>query len=198
MKKRILLLMSAALIITFASCADAGNQSPDTTVADTTAAEPEQTASPLEILTSVWGSYTEEEKFPVVGGDLTEEHMTENAPGIYGLDDPAALDNSLGFPAASVGAIDDAASMIHLMNANTFTCGVYHVTNSEDMEAATAAIKDNILGRHWMCGFPEKLVIFTVNDCIVSVFGHNEPVDTFKEKLTAAFESAQLVSEDAL
>ena len=81
--------------------------------------------SPLELLTTVWNSYGDDEKFPAGGGDMSEENMTTDAPGRFGIDDTAALDATLGFPAASAEKIDDAASLVHMMNANTFTCGAF-------------------------------------------------------------------------
>ena len=85
-----------------------------------------------------------------------------------------------------------------MLNQNTFTCGVYHVKNSADIEALAAKIKDNILARNWMCGFPDKLVIVTVGDYIVSVYGYTDLVDTFTAKLAAAYPSAKTVSDDPI
>ena len=96
-----------------------------------------------------------------------------------------------GFPKAEVGKLDDAASLLHMLNQNTFTCGVYHVKNSADIEALAAKIKDNILARNWMCGFPEKLVIMAVGDYIVSVFGAAELISTFTAKLTDSYGSVR-------
>ena len=59
-------------------------------------------------------------------------------------------------------------------------------------------MRENILARRWMCGFPEKLVIVTVGDYIVSVFGHADPVDTFTAKLAAAYPNAKTVSDDPI
>ena len=42
-----------------------------------------------------------------------------------------------------------------------------------------------------MCGFPEKLVILTVGDYIISVFGAAELINTFTEKLTSEYSSAK-------
>lgn len=36
------------------------------------------------------------------------------------------------------------------------------------------------MGRQWMCGFPDKLVVISVDDYLVSVFGNEELVNTFK------------------
>ncbi len=145
--------------------------------------------SALEILENVWDKYSPDDKFPAVGG--SPKHVKDDAPGKFDVKDADALDYDLGFPKASASEIDDAASLSHMMNQNTFTCGVYHVKNSGGAEALAGKIKDNILVRQWLCGFPEKLVILTVGDYVISVFGAGELIDTFTSKLTAAYGSAK-------
>ena len=120
------------------------------------------------------------------------------APGNYSMDDADLLDSSLGFPAAEAGKIDGAASLVHMMNLNTFTCGAFHVKDSADVAALCASLRENILDRHWMCGFPDKLVIVTVGDYVVSVYGYTDLVDTFTAKLAAAYPSAKTVSDDPI
>ena len=148
--------------------------------------------SPLELLTQVWNGYGDDDKFPAIGGDLSEEHMTDGAPGIFGVDDADMLDATLGFPAASAGQIDGAASLIHMMNANTCTGGAFHAADAGAAAELSAAIKDNVMQRQWMCGFPEKLVIVTVDDYIVSFFGTGSLTEKFKTQLTAAYGSAEV------
>lgn len=225
MKKMYALLLSAALVLSLAACANTGNDVPDSSDAAVTETEPEtvteteeetiaateeEATSPEEgegsesdsgaaaILTTVWDSYGEDEKFPAFGGNPSVDSLNTDGPAAYAPFDAEAMDSSLGFPSASLDKIDDAATLIHMMNANTFTCGVYHVADPEDTDATITALKDNILARQWMCGFPEKLVIYTVDDYIVAVFGHGEPVDTFTGKLTAVYASAQLISDDPI
>ena len=155
-------------------------------------------ASALELLETVWNSYSDDEKFPAAGGDYSEETMRDGAPGNFSMDDADLLDSSLGFPTAEAGKIDGAASLVHMMNLNTFTCGAFHAKESGDVTALCGALRENILARRWMCGFPEKLVIVTVGDYIVSVFGHADPVDTFTAKLAAAYPNAKTVSDDPI
>ena len=94
-------------------------------------------------------------------------------------------------PKAQASEIDDAASLMHMLNQNNFSCGVYHVKNSGNAETLAGKIKENILARQWLCGFPEKLVILNVGDYIVSVFGAAELTNTFTEKLSAEYSSAK-------
>ena len=153
------------------------------------AAAKEQAKSALEILEKVWSKYSTDEKFPATGG--SEKQMKEDMPGKFDVSDAEALDFELGFPKANASEIDDAASLMHMLNQNNFSCGVYHVKNSGDTAALAGKIRDNILNRQWLCGFPEKLVILTVGDYIVSVFGVAELTDTFTAKLSAGYSSAK-------
>lgn len=193
--KRLMAMITAALIsLSLAACG--GQKVPDGS--DASGDQNSSVKSSLELLTAVWDSYGEDEKFSAAGGDMSEENMTMDAPGTFSVDDAAALDATLGFPGADAGKIDDAASLMHMMNANTFTCGAFHLKNQEDAADISNAIKDNILNRQWMCGFPDKLVIVKADDYIVSFFGENEIVDTFKEKLSAAYDSAEIVCEEPI
>lgn len=213
MKKLFAIFLAALLALSLVACgnekSDGSDTSKDSNISD--ANKPNSDAdkpntdpgessvkSPLELLTTVWNSYGDDDKFPVAGGDMSEENMTMDAPGKFGIDDTAALDTTLGFPAASADKIDDAASLVHMMNANTFTCGAFHVKNAGDIADVSAAVKDNIMQRQWMCGFPDKLVIVKVDDYVISFFGENEIVDTFKTKLTEAYTSAETLCDEPI
>ena len=190
MKKYITLFLSIFLAMSLAAC---GNKtdSPD-------AAGKAEIKDAKELLTTVWNSYEEDDKFAIAGGDMSEENMTEDAPGTFGITDADELDHMLGFPAADAEKIDNAASIMHMMNANTFTCGAYHLKNAEDVETVAADLKENVMGRQWMCGFPDKLVVISVDDYLVSVFGNEELVNMFKDKLTQTYENAKVISEDGI
>ena len=186
MKKIIALALAAVLLLSFAACAKQNGENGTTTPSD---ASKGQAKSALEILEKVWSKYSTDEKFPATGG--SEKHMKEDMPGKFDVSDAEALDFELGFPKAQASEINDAASLMHMLNQNTFSCGVFHVKNSGDTAALAGKIRDNILNRQWLCGFPEKLVILTVGDYIVSVFGAAELTDTFTAKLSAEYSSAK-------
>ena len=186
MKRILSAALCAALLLTLCACGAAPAESADTP------------ASPLELLETVWNTYSDDEKFPAAGGDYSEENQRDGAPGAFSIADTDTLEYMLGFPAAEVGKIDAAASLMHMMNMTTFTCGAFHAKSSGDLTALCAALRENILARHWMCGIPDKLVIVTVGDYIVSFFGNAELADTFAAKLAAAYPSAKTVSEDPI
>lgn len=157
-----------------------------------------EVADALTLLNTIWDSYGEDDKFPAMGGDFSEENMVNGAPGIYGIEDTEALDNTLGLPAASASMVDGAASLVHMMNVNTFTCGAFHVGSSDNVSAVADSLRENILQRQWMCGFPDKLIVITVGDYVISAFGNEEIIDTFKTKAMSAYESAELVYEEPI
>ena len=186
MKKILALLLAAVMVLSLAACTDKGSEGGATSPSG---AQTNQPKSALEILEKVWSKYSTDEKFPATGG--SEKHMEEDKPGKFDVSDAEALDFELGFPKAQASEIDDAASLMHMLNQNNFSCGVYHVKDSGNAEALAGKIKENILARQWLCGIPEKLVILTVGDYIVSVFGTGELTDTFVAKLSAEYSSAK-------
>lgn len=188
MKKIIAFALAAVLLLSFASCAKQNGEKDKDRPSESRKDQPQ---SALEILEKVWSKYSTSDKFPATGG--SEKNMKEDMPGKFDVADAEALDFELGFPKAQASEIDDAASLMHMLNQNNFSCGVYHVKNSGSAEALAGKIKENIFGRQWLCGFPEKLVILTVGDYIVSVFGAAELTDTFIAKLSAEYSSTKQI-----
>lgn len=185
MKKILAMLLAIVLVFSLAACGAKGGAKVDV-------------ASPLELLNKVWDSYAEEEKFPAAGGDMTEENSSMTGPGIYGLEDAEGFVATTHFPAESVDKIDAAATLMHMMNANTMTVAACHVKDAAEVDALAGEVKDSVLATRWMCGFPEKLVIVTLGDYIVSYFGNGEVVDGFTAKLKAAFPAAVVATEEAI
>lgn len=194
MKKVLAMILAGVMLVAAVGCGNkAGNETGDNGAADNTPVA----ASALEILETVWSGYGDDEKFPISGGDSS--NMTMDVPGVFDATNSEELDVTLGFPAAQAGLIDDAASMVHMMNLNTFTCGVYHVTDAANAATLADAIKENISVRQWMCGMPEKLLIANLGgDYVLAAFGMNDVMDVFKTNLTAAYEGTTVVYEEAI
>ena len=186
MKKIIAIALAAVMALSLAACTKQNDKNGTTTPSG---AAKGQAKSALEILEKVWSKYSTDEKFPATGG--SEKNIKDGMPGKFDVADGEALDFELGFPKAQAADINDAASLMHMLNQNNFSCGVYHVKSSGNAETLAGKIKDNILARQWLCGFPEKLVILTVGDYVVSVFGAAELTNTFTEKLSAEYGSAK-------
>lgn len=151
----------------------------------------------LEVLEEVWKLYEEDEKFPVMGGGYNQ--MTENEPGKIEATDAESLQSLLIVPEEAAALIDDAASMVHAMNANTFTSGAFHVKEKGDVETFTESLKEAILNNHWMCGFPEKLMMVQIGEqYVVSAFGNAELLKNFEEHLKEAYPTVKVVVEESL
>lgn len=184
MKKAVALLLALTLALGVTACG--GQQKDDT-----------EGKSAQNILQDAWAAHAEDEKFAVIGGDY--ENMTENDAGTASIEDGEVLDSMFGFPADSVGLIDDAASLMHMMNQNTFTAAAYHVKDAADVEDLGDEIKEHILERQWMCGFPETLIVYKVGqNFVVSAFGNGELIDTFETHLSEAYGSAELLHVENL
>ena len=110
------------------------------------------------------------------------------------------MEFTLCVPQDAIKNIDDAASMVHMMNANTFTAGAFHVTDAANVDSFVSAVKERTTGNQWMCGFPDKLLIVTIDDnYVVSAFGNADTMETFKTTLLAEYDgSAKVVVEESL
>ena len=150
----------------------------------------------LTILNAIWNTYSDEEKFPAAGGD--SEHAVDGAPGSFDASNADNLSYLLTFPADDASLIDSAASLVHMMNLNTFTCGAFHVADANNVTRLADDLCTTIQAKRWMCGFPDKLVIVTVGQSVLSVYGNEELVNTFRDKLLASYSAATAVYDEAI
>ena len=148
------------------------------------------------VLNTIWSKVGSENQFAVAGGYGEEAVM--GSAGAVSVTEGELIDSMLGFPADKLEMIDDAASLMHMMNANTFTSGAYHLTDASQLEEVALAVKENILNRQWMCGFPDKLVVVSVDDYLISFFGKNDPITNFLAAFLEAYENVQIISEDVI
>ena len=200
MKKFLALLLVLAMLLTFAAC-KSNNIEEKTTITtekETKVTEKELPGENAElgslaILTTAWSSWSGE-KFAAMGGDTS--NPKEDAPGAYNIKDEN-LCATLVFPEDKISKIDEAASLVHAMNANTFTAGAFHV---KDYEAFNLAhdIKETALKHQWMCGIPERFVVFVIGDYVVTLFGAQDFVDNFENALLINYEGAVLAVDEII
>ena len=204
MRKLALLSVMAVSVVALSACGKKDNNvNPGTTestsqIETTTEAtqEPSKEADEsdaqgaVKLLDDIWAVYGEDDKFPAAGGDYNPDNERDDAAGKYGLEDSAAINDVFGIAEDDVALIDDAASLGHMMNANTFTAGAFHVTDKENVAAIAEHLKDGILERQWMCGFPDVLVVYQVDDYIVSAYGLTDIIDTFSANLSEVYPDA--------
>ena len=187
MKRTISILLALVLALSLAACGKKNDQKDDVSSAP---------ADSLTLLETVWNSYTDEEKFPAGGGDF--DNSVDGAPGKFDISGADNLSYQLSVPADDAALLDDAASLVHMMNMNTFTCGALRVANAEDVSKLAEDIRNTVQGKQWMCGFPDKLVVITLESYVVSVYGNEELVNTFRDKLLSAYADASVTYDEAI
>lgn len=191
MKKLMTLLLAAVMVLSMAACAGSGNAE---TTETTEAPQVNIPASALEILENIWADFAEEEKFYVMGGDYN--NPVDNAPGAVDVTMTDYLSYSLLVPEAQTGNVTEAASMMHGMLANNFTCGAFRVS---DAAAFADAMHNAVANNPWMCGMPEKMTIAVIGgEYVLVAFGIHDAMNPFDTHLAAAYPDAQIVYNEAI
>ena len=148
----------------------------------------------LEVLQAVVDAYSQEELFAIYGGN--QENAVMDAPGKFDVSKTQELDNVLGLPGSQAAAVEDAASMVHMMNANTFTGAVYHLKEDTDQAAFVEEVKSHILERQWICGQPDTLLVMDLGGgYVLTAFGEAGIMDIFKNNALSAVEGGKTVVE---
>ena len=188
-KLTVVALVFAMMLTMFAGC---GKTEP----AETVPAQ-ELPASALEILETVWAKYGDDEKFAVIGGNIEANIM--DAPGNYDLTYAENMTWNLLVPAERIADVAEVASMIHMMNANTFTCGVFKLEEGVTAADFGASMKDAVMNNQWMCGFPETLLIRSFGDSyVVMAFGLNDAMTPFEKHLTEAYPGMETIASEPI
>lgn len=225
MKKLIVLLLAASMTASLTACGGSSTQgstaanteasveseiasettAPEETVTEslseteTAAGETgtdssESISSPeAALLSSIYNAFAEDQKFPIGGGDSA--NLVMDAPGAFDITNVEELESSLGFPSAQAANIDGAASMIHMMNANTFTGAAYHLIDGADADAFAEAVKETVLAKQWICGMPDTLVILSADGYIITAYGNAELIENFKTTALSAVSGSEVILE---
>ena len=225
MKKLIVLLLAASMTASLTACGGSSTQgstaantessvesgiasettAPEETVTEslseteTAAGETgtdssESISSPeADLLNSIYTSFAEDQKFPIGGGDSA--NLVMDAPGAFDITNVEELESSLGFPSSQAANIDGAASMIHMMNANTFTGAAYHLIDGADADAFAEAVKETVLAKQWICGMPDTLVILSADGYIITAYGNAELIENFKTTALSAISGSEVILE---
>ena len=147
----------------------------------------------LDVLNQVLAVYGEEDRFAMYGGD--QENAVMDAPGKFDISKTEELKMNLGLPESQIASVDDAASMIHMMNANTFTGAAYHLKDGTDLDAFAEEVKTNILNTQWICGFPDTLIINAGGGYVITAYGQGDIMESFKTKVQSALEGSEVMVE---
>ena len=190
MKKRILCsVLAVVMVVALAACGTAPKDDANKVTIE----------SPVALLDGVWGTFAEEEKFPVMGGNNYEAPVEDGA-GEFDITDVEGAIATLHITEDSLKLVDKVGTITHAMNANTFSAAAYHLADASNAETLVNSLKDSIKSTQWMCGFPDTLIIYTVADeYVVAAFGNAEAIENFKTKLATVYgESATLNVEESL
>ena len=193
MKKIFALLLAMAMVLSRAACAktDESNKNNDENNTDPVNVP----ASALEVLETVWGKM--EAGFPIIGGNM--ESAVDGAPGNYDMAFAENMPYNLLIPADQLPNITEAASAIHMMNANSFTAGVFHLAEGVTAADFAATMQNAVQNNQWMCGFPETLVIAAIGgEYVLVAFGVNDAMTPFQTALTAAYPEAEVLYNEAI
>ena len=190
MKKRILCaVLAVIMVVALAACGTAPKDDANKVTIE----------SPVALLDGVWGTFAEDEKFPVMGGNNYETPV-DDAAGEFDISDVEAATATLHITEDSLKLVDKVGTITHAMNANTFSAAAYHLADAANAETLVNSLKDSIKSTQWMCGFPDTLIIYTVaGEYVVAAFGNAEAIESFKTKLATVYgESATLNVEESL
>ena len=193
MKKIISLILVCVMALSLVAC---GTKTPAETTAPETTAPAVSVESALAVLENIWNLYGEDEKFAVIGGNM--ESPVDGAPGNYDMAYAEGLTWNLLVPEAEIANIDEAATMIHMMNANTFTCGVVHLVEGADAAAFAQVMRDAVQNNRWMCGFPETLTIAVIGEYVLVAFGINDAMNPFMTHFAEAFPGVEFLFNEAI
>lgn len=155
--------------------------------ADTTSAQ---------ILSKIWTQYDVNERFASYGG--TVEHSVNDAPGDLDMSNTEEITAKYLLPVEQVAMVENGASLVHLMNSNIFTAATFAMKEGNDVKTAAKALRDNIQKTQWICGQPDWLLIAEVEGHLLMSFGAREIMDTFRQKLSAAFENASILYDETV
>lgn len=194
MKKITAILLALTTLLAMLAFAGCGNSdgNADTTPSDedttpVTEATPAITSA-LDFYTKVWASFADDDKFPTVGGDM--DNSTEDAPGQFTLNDDNAetFKYLLHVTDELYDMLDtDVVTMQHMMNTNTFSSAVAKLKDPTQASAFAESYKDALQAQHWMCGFPDLMVVISVGDYLVMAYGSEMNVNN----LIAACEAVE-------
>lgn len=148
-----------------------------------------------DILNTIIKEYDEDSKFPIAGGDSA--HQVMDKPGNFDLELKDELDAVTGFPAREIENISEAATMIHMLNANIFTGAAYKLKDV-DREILTESIRNNFSNRQWICGAPETLLIMSVNDYLIVAFGEDKLINSFESNAKKALNGIEVIANEPI
>lgn len=192
-RKSLLFLLTGLLVLCLVGC----TKQPANNTENVKESETEkkvEIADANDILTKVWDTYEADDtdgnmyndRFAIMGGHFQSAIIDK--PAKYDLTKISDLEIMYCVPQDAASMIDDAATMVHLMKASTFTAGAYHVTDLSNVKSVVEEIKTKTLGNQWLGGFPDRHIIAVIDEqYIVTAFGNENVIENFEQALKEVF-----------
>ena len=191
MKKITALFLAAMTMLACAGCGG-GQNAPEQTQGSAPAY-----AQSLDVLNAVVKTYAKDDLFAMYGGN--QEDAVMDAPGKFDVGKTEELALTLGLPESQFSNIEDAASMVHMMNANTFTGAAYRLKEGVDVDAFAEEVQANLQAKQWICGQPDTLLILDAGGrYVVTAYGEAQIMELFKNNALSALDGAKVVAEKPL
>lgn len=196
-RKFLLFCIIGSLLLSLVACTNqpvSNTENGKNTEVESESEKKVEIADANDILTKVWDTYEMEDsdgnmyndRFSIMGGHFESSVM--DMPAKYDLTEVSDLEVMYCVPQNVVSMIDDGATMVHLMRANTFTAGVYHVTEKTNVESVVKAIKTQLSEKRWLDGVPDRHVIGVIDDqYVIAFWGTEEVVANFEKELKSIY-----------
>ena len=213
MKKLIALMMALAIVASFTACG--GKNEPVDTQNTTNTTVPEESISieeniggtlantgdyqpqissdstALDLLDPIWMGLGGEHQPASYGGHFSEEYSS--GPATYDLTYADELAGVLMLPTDKMDSVEDAATVVHLLNANSMTAGVVKLKEGTDVKAFADAVADRISNNQWMCGFPEWMAVVQINDNFLFIgYGLYDMINPMVVNMDSSWNAKQL------
>ena len=177
MKKTVAILLTLMTLLA-AGCGSKPSETPDETQAPAF-------ASAVELYTQIWDTLGEDRQFPAAGGDA--EHEAE-APAKFALtkENKETFEYLLHVTDELYDMLDDdVATLQHMMNTNTFSSAAAKLKDPSAAEEFAKAYKTAVQGQQWMCGFPDKVVVISVDDYVIMAYGYEDIINDLVDACSA-------------
>ena len=154
--------------------------------------------SALGLYNKIWGTYTDDEKFPSGGGDA--EHDSDEGPGFFDIEkNKESIQVNTHITDELLKTVtNDAATLMHMMNTNTFSSAIFHLKDASTAESFAKEYEKAVQNTRWMCGFPDRVVVVSIDEYVIVAFGRDDLINKFKAKCLAVDNSAKLLIDNAI
>ena len=155
--------------------------------------------SALDLYNKIWGTYTDDEKFTVTGGDM--EHTSMEGPGLFDIE--KNKEKIMYYTHVTEELLEtvtnDAATLMHMMNVNKFSSAIFHLKDASTAESFAKEYDKAIQNTSWLCGYPDIVVVVSIGEYVIVAFGWDDDlINTFKAKCLAVDSSAKLLIDNAI